>query len=146
MKPSTLSKRWKTSLPTRVWPYRAARKLQKQIIVLQDLESKGFNVRAELDQLTTVWRATLEPAVIVINDKLEDSIRGYANEAIASPSPTTPPTQYIPNTTSVYTSIIHPSLHVNSGVPPPPPLTTLYPPSTLPGSPSSPLNDQSLAT
>jgi hypothetical protein len=101
MKPSTLSKRWKTSLPNRVWPYRAAKKLQKQIVSLQDFAAKGFNVRVELDQLTAIRRATLDPAVIVINDKLEDSIRSYASEAESNSTPSSPSP---PTSTSISSS------------------------------------------
>lgn len=140
MKPSTLSKRWKTSLPNRVWPYRAAKKLQKQILSLQDLETKGFNVRSELEQLTNIRRATLDPAVIIINDKLEDSIRSQAGEPESPPSPplvpSTPslsssqtphhlssgmPSMFLPdNSTPLHSGGISPSsLHSSGGIAPP---------------------------
>lgn len=126
MKPSTLSKRWKTSLPNRVWPYRAAKKLHKQILSLQDLETKGFNVRSELDQLTTIRRATLDPAVIIINDKLEDSIRSQSTDVDSPHSPplvpSTPslshhmPTIFLADPSGIHSS---PSLHSSGGIAPP---------------------------
>jgi len=67
--PSTFSKRWRTSLPSRKWPYRKHSKVNNAIKALRAMQKKGHVVEVELEKLLLERTENCRPAVINYCDK-----------------------------------------------------------------------------